>query len=123
MSILDACPTRNEVRVHNAIRSLLEKMNITLIEPEKTGTKGTCCGDSSWGKIPTEKVKQMMTARASEMPIDDVTVYCISCTKSLFIGGKKPHHMIDLLFGEETDPKTYEPDLWHAELDDYIECH
>jgi len=123
MSIIDACPTRSEVRVHKAIRSLLDKMNITLIEPEKTGIKSTCCGDSFCGKISTEKVKMMMTERALEMPVEDVVTYCVSCTKSLFIGGKKPHYMIDLLFREETIPKTIEPDQWHKELDEYIESH
>ena len=123
MAIIDACPTRSEVRVHKAIRNLLDKMNITLIEPEKTGIKSTCCGDSFWGKISTEKVKMMMTERALEMPVEDVVTYCVSCTKSLFIGGKKPHYMIDLLFREETIPKTIEPDQWHKELDEYIESH
>ena len=31
--------------------------------------------------------------------------------------------MIDLLFREETIPKTIEPDQWHKELDEYIESH
>lgn len=35
MSIMDACPTRDQSRVHNAIRNLLVKMNIKLVEPEK----------------------------------------------------------------------------------------
>jgi hypothetical protein len=98
-------------------------MNIKLIEPEKTGLNSSCCGDSFWGKIPTEKIKSIMIKRALEMPVDDVVVYCVSCTKSLFIGGKKPHYIIDLLFGEETIPKTIDPDKWHKELDDYIQTH
>ena len=88
MSIIDTCPTRKEINVHKAIRALLKKMNIRLIEPTKTATNGACCGDSFWGKIPTEKVKIMMTERASEMPVEDVVVYCVSCIKSLFIGGR-----------------------------------
>ena len=123
MSIIDACPTRSEIRVHKALRTLLKKMNITLIEPERTGIKSTCCGDSFYGAIPTEKVKSQMKKKATEMPVDDVVVYCVSCSKSVYIGGKKPHYMIDLLFNEETIPKTYEPDPWHNELDDYIACH
>jgi hypothetical protein len=31
--------------------------------------------------------------------------------------------MIDLLFDEETLPKTLDPDLWHQELDAFIEDH
>ena len=123
MTIIDACPTRSEVHVHKAIRTLLKRMNITLIEPEKTGTKSTCCGDSFWDVLPLEKVKNQMKKKASEMPVDDVVVYCVSCSKSVYIGGKKPHYMIDLLFNEETIPKTYEPDEWHNELDEFIASH
>jgi len=123
MSILDACPTRDQERVHKAIRTLLRKMNIQLVEPKNSGTKSTCCGDSFYGLIPTGPVKELMVKRTSEMPLEEVVVYCISCVKSIFIGGKKPRYLVDLLFGEETVPKTYEPDEWHRELNDYIEAH
>ena len=123
MSIIDACPTREKEQVHIAIRKLLKKMNIQLVEPLKTGIKSTCCGDSFYGIISTEKVKEQMKKRTSEMPCDDVVVYCVSCVKSVHIGGKKPHYLIDLLFADETIPKTFEPDEWHKEVDSYIEKH
>ena len=123
MSILDACPTRDQDRVHLAIREILKKMNIKINEPKNTKRKSICCGDSSYGIISTELVKEQMKKRASQMPSDDVVVYCISCIKSLYIGGRKPHYMIDLIFNEETFPKTYEPDEWHKELDEYITRH
>jgi hypothetical protein len=120
MSIIDACPVRDQARVHNAVRSVVRKMNITLIEPRTTRTKSICCGDSYWGLIPTDEVKKQMIKRTSEMPVEDIVVYCVSCSKSVFIGGKTPHYLIDLLFNEETIPQTLEPDQWHKELDDYI---
>jgi Fe-S oxidoreductase len=123
MSILDACPTRDQDRIHFAIRKVLEKMNIKIIEPQNTKRKSICCGDSSYGIISTGLVKQQMKKRASQMPCDDVVVYCVSCIKSLYNGGRKPHYMIDLIFNEETYPKTFEPDEWHKELDDYINLH
>ena len=123
MTIIDACPTRDQDRIHNAIRTLADKMNINIIEPESTKTKSICCGDSFYGEIPVEKVELQMKKRASQMPVEDVIVYCISCTKAIFIGGKKPHYMVDLLFGEETIPKTLDLDLWHTQLDEYIAAH
>lgn len=124
MSILDACPTtRDKDKVHDAIRKILRKMNITLIEPKHTRTKSTCCGDSFYGVITTDKVKEQMIKRTSEMPVDEVIVYCVSCIKSVFVGGKRPRYLIDLLFGEETFAKTFEPDEWHKELSEYIEKH
>ncbi|PKM94185.1 MAG: hypothetical protein CVU84_12035 [Firmicutes bacterium HGW-Firmicutes-1] len=123
MTILDACPTRDQERVHTAIRALLKRMNIQLIEPKNTGTKSTCCGDSFYGILPVDQVKQQMKKRAGEMPVDDVVVYCVSCCKSMHIGGKKPRYMIDLLFDEETVADVYEPDEWHALLNQFIEVH
>lgn len=123
MTINDACPTRNKVQVHEAIRKVIQKMNISLVEPQKTRTHGVCCGDSFYGIISIDKVKEQMAKRASEMPVDDVVVYCVSCIKSMYIGGKNPHYLIDLLFADETVPKTYEPGEWHKELENYIEKH
>ena len=120
MSILDACPTREKPVIHEAIRKLLGRMNIRVIEPEKTGTRSTCCGDSFFGEIPVEAVKKQMKKRASEMPVENVVVYCISCVKSIYIGGKTPRYLVDLLFGEETFPGTWEPDEWHGQLTEYV---
>jgi Fe-S oxidoreductase len=123
MSILDACPTREQEGVQNAIRTILIKMNIELVEPKNTRGKSICCGDGFYGEIPTDKVKELMIKRASEMPVNEVVVYCISCIKSVFIGGKESQYLIDLLFEELTFPKTLDPDAWHKELSDYIEVH
>jgi hypothetical protein len=98
-------------------------MNIVLVEPNHSGSKSTCCGDSFYGVIPTEKVKVQMKKRTSEMPLDDVIVYCVSCINSVTIGGKNPRYLVDLLFGNETNPKVVEPDEWHALVDEYIEKH
>jgi Fe-S oxidoreductase len=123
MSVLDACPVRENEKVHVAVRKVLHQMNIKVVEPKNTMNKSICCGDSFYGEIPAEKVKEQMIKRANEMPADDVVVYCVSCTKSMFIGGKKPRYLIDLLFKEETIPKTIDPDEWHKELRAYIEQH
>ncbi len=123
MTILDACPTRDQDRVHNAVRELLKRMNIVLVEPEKTRTKGTCCGDSFYGVLPVEQVKEQMKKRAQEMPTEEVAVYCVSCTKSMYIGGKKPRYLVDLLFGEETIIGIFEPDEWHEQINNFISEH
>lgn len=123
MTMHDACPTRNQDRVHNSIRTLLKRMNINLVEPEKTRTKGTCCGDSYYGVLSVDEVKKKMKDRAEEMPCQDIVVYCVSCIKSMHIGGKKPKYLVDLLFGEETEIGTFEPDEWHEEVDKFIKEH
>jgi len=123
MSILDACPTRENENLQLAIRKLLSAMNIHVVEPTKTRSKSTCCGDSFYGIISTDKVVEQMEKRALEMPEENVVVYCISCIKSMYVGGKKPRHILDLIFELDTVPKTYNPDEWHRELDIYIDSH
>jgi Fe-S oxidoreductase len=123
MAIHDACPTRDQDRVHDAVRTLLARMNIRVVEPKATRSKGTCCGDTFYGTLPAGRVKELMAKRAAEMPEGEVVVYCVSCIKSMHNGGKKPQYLVDLLFGEETVPGMSDPDRWHAELDRFIGTH
>lgn len=123
LSIIDTCPTRTQDKLHDNIRKLAGKMNLKLIEPEKTKRQGTCCGDSFYGKIPTEKVVEQMKIKADSMPCADILVYCISCSKSMFVGGKKPKYLLDLIYNEETIAKTFETDAWHNELNEFIAEH
>lgn len=123
MTVLDACPTRDQARVHTAVRKLLTRMNIRVVEPARTGVNGTCCGDSLYGKVPVEEVKEQMRKRAAEMPAEDVAVYCISCCKSMHIGGRKPRYLVDLLLGQDTEAGIFEPDEWHGLLDRFIAEH
>ena len=123
MAVLDACPTRDQPRVHEAVRSLLVRMNIEPVEPKATKTHGICCGDSFYRIVPDPEVKALMTKRARQMPAKDVAVYCVSCVKAMHIGGRWPHHLLDLLFGEPTASGTCEPDEWRRALDAYIDIH
>jgi Fe-S oxidoreductase len=123
MSVHDACPIREKPQVHSAIRSLLHKMNIEIAETEFHGTHSVCCGDDFYPSLPVEQVHKKMKSRAASMPCDDVAVYCVSCIKSMFIGGKKPRHMVDLLFQETTTPEVYDTVEWHKQLQAYIDTH
>ncbi len=119
MTIHDACPTRTHPQVHTAVRALLKRMNIRLTEPEFTRTQQKCCGDSAYPTRPLHEVYAKMKERAGEMPVQDVVVYCVSCVKSMAVGGKTPRYLVDLLFGEPTVPGACAVDEWHRELDAY----
>jgi len=123
MAIHDACPTRTEDRVHRAVRALLARMNIRVVEPRHTRRQSTCCGDSFHGTLPVAMVKEQMKKRALEMPCEDVVVYCVSCVKAMHIGGRRPRYLVDLLFGEDTPIGTFEPDAWHGQIQAFIDMH
>jgi len=123
VSVHDACPIRTKPQVHKAIRTLLDKMNIKIIETKYNGTHSICCGDDFYPSLPVEKVHEKMKERASSMPCDEVCVYCISCIKSMHIGGKKPRYILDLLFEEQSDPQVYDTVKWHDMLNEWIKEH
>jgi hypothetical protein len=123
MTIIDACPTRDQKRIHDAVRALAARMNIVIVEPDRTREKGTCCGDTFYGVLPTGQVIERMKAKGGEMPLAEILVYCVSCSKSMFVAGKHPRYLVDLLFAEETVPGTMHPDDWHGELDAFMESH
>jgi Fe-S oxidoreductase len=123
MAVHDACPTRTETRVHDAVRALLARMNIVVVEPRHSRSHAVCCCDSFFGLVPRDKIVAQMRRRAEAMPRADVVVYCVSCIKSMYLGGRQPRHLVDLLFGESTTPGTLDPVEWHAELDAFIASH
>jgi hypothetical protein len=123
MSLHDPCPVRERPPVHRAVRSLLRKMNVDVIEPAFNGPRSVCCGDDAYPAAPIETVRGLMKKRADSMPREDVAVYCVSCVKAMHIGGKRPRHLVDLLMNETTEPQTYDTAAWHEQLQAYIDAH
>ncbi|WP_154674901.1 heterodisulfide reductase-related iron-sulfur binding cluster [Desnuesiella massiliensis] len=123
VSVQDSCSYRPKPQVHEAVRSILRKMNIEIIDSKFSGIKSICCGDNFYPQLPIEKVTELQKKRASQMPCQDVVVYCVSCIKSMTIGGKTPHHMVDLVLNEETEPQETRIDVFHDALNLYINEH
>ena len=123
VSVHDPCPVRNTPAVHRAVRGLLRKMNLNVVEAEKSGTNSVCCGDSLYPNCDLETIHAAMRRRADSMPCEKVVVYCVSCIKAMQVGGKVPCHLTDLLLGKPTDPQECDLQKWHEELDAYIAAH
>ena len=98
-------------------------MEIVIIDSPYSGTNSICCGDNYYPQLPIEKVTELQKERAAQMPCQDVVVYCVSCIKSMAIGGKTPHHMVDLVLNEITEPQETRIDLYHEAINQYIEKH
>ena len=123
LSVHDSCSYRPKPQVHTAVRSLLKKMNVKIVESQFSGTNSICCGDNFYPKLPIEKVNEFQKMRAGQMPCQNVAVYCVSCIKSMTIGGKTAHYMVDLLLDEPTDPQDTNLETYHLALQNYIDCH
>ena len=63
MSIQDTCSARLDPKVLSVVRRLLERMNIRLSEPQRSGNHSKCCGQKFYGKLPLEEVESLMAKR------------------------------------------------------------
>ena len=123
LSVHDPCPVRQRPPVHGAVRSLLTKMGIEVVETEHRGTHSICCGDDFYPTLPVDEVHRRMKERAASMPCQEVCVYCVSCIKSMYVGGRTPRHLMDLLLGETTEAQVYDTVQWHEQLQSYLDAH
>ena len=109
--------------MHEAVRSLLGKMNLHVVESGFSREKSICCGDNLYGHVPAERVEQFQRKRAAQMPCCDVVVTCISCIRSMTVGGKQPRYLPDLIFGRGTPLMHDTLEGYHDSLDAYIAAH
>lgn len=123
VSVHDSCGYRHKPQVHNAVRSLLKKMNIEIEEAKFYGENSVCCGDNLYGLVDEEVVSDRIIERANQFPCDDVVVYCIGCVRALQFGGKQARYLIDLILGLPTEKMTDSLEIYHKNLDKYIKAH
>ncbi len=123
MSVHDSCGYRHKPQVHAAIRSLLKKMNIEVVEAPFHGCQSICCGDNFYCQVSDEKVEQRIQMRGDMFPCEDVVTYCIGCDHALAALGKRARYLPDLLCGIAPTPYSDSIHDYHSKLNTYIEAH
>ena len=121
--VQDPCGYRPKPQVHAAFRSMLQKMNVEIIDSKYSGTKSICCGYHSYPQLPIEKTAVLQKGRAAQLPCQDVAVFCVVCTETMIIGGKNPRYVVDLVLNEETEPQETRIDVFQAIVSQYREAH
>ena len=106
----------------DAVRELLRKMNIRVIELPENYAKTRFCGTSILEIPPayygqyapkrfvadapndffqpytTEDKTDRMRTHCADIPTEKAACYCVACGKGLDLGGKKSVHVMELLF-------------------------
>ncbi len=121
MTIQDCWLTNDKRHVQEAVRSLLSKMNIEIVELaenyEKTKFHGTSLtapfkknniqlaphrylevGKGMDTPMTEEEQKEYFAKYCEQIPTDKVVCYCASCIAGINKGGKQALHIIELLF-------------------------
>lgn len=121
MTIQDCWRSFDNRREQEAVRELLQKMNVDIVEQEQNYEKTQFCGTSLYAPSPkrnlklapkrfvenskgkfeahtVEEQKSIMISHCRNIKTEEVVAYCHYCVKGLKLGGKNARHIASLLF-------------------------
>ncbi len=125
MTIQDCWRAYEKRNVQDAIRSLLRKMNIEVVELEENHERTKFCGADlleactdiekrfapkrymlegaeMYHPIPKKEEDVWLKNYCKQIKTEKVVCYCMSCLDGIQRGGKQAIHLIELLFPEES---------------------
>lgn len=98
ITVQDCMDTRNHPRWQQAVRIILQRMNLTVIEIEKSFTQADFCNiETSISAEPKEKQMEQLRNHCKEYTTESVVCYCTGCLNSLKIGGAQGIHLMDVI--------------------------
>lgn len=111
-AIHDSCPTRNESKIHEGIRWIMNELEYNTEEPPHTKENTRCCGFGGM-VVPAnpDLALRVMKRRTSEVKSDYMVAYCAACRESMVRGDKKAVHILDLIFGDTFTSKSEFPSI------------
>ncbi len=121
MTIQDCWRCYDRRSEQDAVRNILHKMNVSIVELEENFEKTTFCGMSTHQSLvpengmfapkrfienaqgmfipkTEEEQIQLMKEHCNKIKTEKVICYCVPCTKGIRAGGRQGIHLLDLLF-------------------------
>ena len=111
VAVQDACTTRHEPLIHDAVRHILTKLGYEVEELPYNKELTKCCGFGGLTSfVNPELAKEIVEERISESPTDYVA-YCAMCRDNFASKGKRTFHILDLIFGTNLDKAANRPSV------------
>lgn len=121
ITLQDCWRSYDNLAQQQAIRKILSRMNIDVLEMEENHHNTKYCGVSTYEPLPKqngelapqrfienaegffsshtpEEQASRMKEHCAALQTDEVVGYCTTCIKGIDLGGKKGVHLLDLLF-------------------------
>ncbi|MGC9194217.1 MAG: pyridine nucleotide-disulfide oxidoreductase/dicluster-binding protein [Syntrophobacteraceae bacterium] len=99
LAIHDACSTRHEKHIHEAVRNILRKLGFAVEELALSGERTECCGYGGLMFFANPELARSVIRKRIAQSDSDYLAYCAMCRDYLASGGKRTWHLLDLLFG------------------------
>lgn len=123
ITIQDCWRTYDNISHQKAVRKILQKMNIDIVELKENYDKTRFCGMTLYQPLPKENGEfapvrfienaseffhphpeeeqiALMKKHCETIETDEVICYCPGCISGINHGGKKGVHLLDLMFGK-----------------------
>ena len=107
MALQDCHLAKGQKNVQDAVRSLMTKMNIQIVELEKKRDNADHCasyeivGYHRERPLTEEEQRVYFYNRYQDVEADWIVSYCKYCNDGVNLSGKKGKHILELLFPEE----------------------
>ena len=110
MYLQDCFRDRNHPEVHQAVRSLLKKMNIEVIEMKNNKDNSIFCGtlhyeskaldDTHLSHYPKDVQEKYMQEYVQQFDNKKIICVCNRCLKGILLGKGNGVHLLELLFNK-----------------------
>ncbi|TGE37607.1 FAD-binding protein [Desulfosporosinus fructosivorans] len=111
VAVQDACTTRHEPVIHDAVRSILSKLGYEVEELPYSKELTKCCGFGGLTSFANPVLaKKIVEDRINESTTDYVA-YCAMCRDNFASKGKRAFHLLDLIFGTDLEAAAIKPSV------------
>jgi Fe-S oxidoreductase len=100
LAIHDPCAARHDRAAQDAVRALLERHGVEVVEPDYTRERTTCCSYGGLMSFADRQVADELVRRRIGERDDDYVTYCAMCRDNFAARGKRSLHVLDLLWAD-----------------------
>jgi Fe-S oxidoreductase len=98
LAIHDPCTSRDTPGVQEAVRRLVDRLDVTIEELDLGRERTECCGFGGLMENANPDLAKKVTETRSRRSDSDYLTYCAMCRDALAGVGKRTVHLLDLMF-------------------------
>lgn len=111
LAVQDACTTRHEPAIHEAVRHILTELGYDIEELHYSRERTKCCGYGGLMSFANRELAQKVVEDRINETEEDFVAYCAMCRDRFASKGKRTFHLLDLIFETELDQAAIRPSV------------